>query len=326
MLVEDINAMRAPQSLPELPETCFRRNAGHRYVSARSCTQPAQRAWTTGLPRRLRHLYQVGLLGGIRGHADPVHLRLMQRAAERMLGLTGGGAAGEYWWLLGGVLEVLPGARCCRGVRACGALSRADAMFRDYLRHPARRDELVSPQLREEMLGWWRVPERARAQATSAHAPAWERWHSVTRSSRRNARGCSACPPRAGCDGHRGRGRVPYHARGTRGTGRPGRGPCRALDGVRDALARVQERLQAGGLPGAALLLAREMETLGTRRADGAALGKDELLNLADAIVQTEASLGAFVRSQRGAGGGAQRGAAALAAPARRAISPTRRS
>ena len=318
VLVEDINAMRALQSLPELPETCFLPQCR---APVCQCPElhPAGAACVAdeGLPRRLRHLYQVGLLGVIRGHADPVHLRLMQRAAERMLGLTGGGAAGEYWWLLGGVLEGFAGGTLLPGRSRLRALSRADAMFRDYLRHPARRDELVSPQLREEMLGLVaRAGEGTRASDIRARAGlgAVALGDAQLEEERARLLGVStealdAMVTAVGAEFRTTREALEELAA-------QGEVRAAALDGVRDALARVQERLQAGGLPGAALLLAREMETLGTRRADGAALGKDELLNLADAIVQTEASLGAFVRSQRGAGGGAQRGAAALAAPA----------
>ncbi|HQY70196.1 MAG TPA: hypothetical protein PLW13_07200 [Pseudomonadales bacterium] len=316
VLLEDINAMRALQSLPEFPETCFLPQCR---ASACQCPvlQPAGVAQVLdeGLPRRLRHLYQVGLLGVIRGHTDPVHLRLMQRAAERMLGLTGGGAAGEYWWLLGGVLEGFAGGALLPGRSRLRALSRADAMFRDYLRHPERRDEPVSPELREEMLGLVaRAGEGMRASDIRARTGmgAVALGDAQLEEERARLLGVSTEALDAMVTA------VGAEFRATREAleelAAHGEVRAAALDGVRDALARVQERLQAGGLRGAALLLAREMDTLDTRRADGAALGKDELLNLADAIVQTEASLGAFVRSQRGAG--AQRSAAALAAPA----------
>ena len=317
VLLEDINAMRALQSLPEFPETCFLPQCR---ASACQCPvlQPAGVAQVLdeGLPRRLRQLYQVGLLGVIRGHTDPVHLRLMQRAAERMLGLTGGGAAGEYWWLLGGVLEGFAGGALLPGRSRLRALSRADAMFRDYLRHPERRDEPVSPELREEMLGLVaRAGEGMRASDIRARTGmgAVALGDAQLEEERARLLGVSTEALDAMVTA------VGAEFRATREAleelAAHGEVRAAALDGVRDALARVQERLQAGGLRGAALLLAREMDTLDTRRADGAALGKDELLNLADAIVQTEASLGAFVRSQRGAG--AQRArAAALATPA----------
>lgn len=317
VLLEDINAMRALQSLPELPETCFLPQCR---ASACQCPvlQPAgaARAADEGLPRRLRHLYQVGLLGVIRGHTDPVHLRLMQRAAERMLGLTGGGAAGEYWWLLGGVLEGFAGGALLPGRARLRALSRADAMFRDYLRHPALRDELVSPELREEMLGLVaRAGEGVRASDIRARAGigAVALGDAQLEEERARLLGVStealdAMVTAVGAEFRATREELEELAA-------QGEVRAAALGGVRDALARVHERLQAGGLPGAALLLAREMDTLDTRRTDGAALGKEDLLNLADAIVQAEASLGAFVRSQRGAG--AQRArAAAPATPA----------
>ena len=315
LLLEDINAMRALQSLPALAETFFQPECG-----ATACQCPVQpagqaRAADDGLPRRLRHLYQVGLLGVIRGHTDPIHLRLMQRAAERMLDLTGGGAAGEYWWLLRGVLEGFADGALLPGRARLRALSRGDAMFRDYLRHPGLRDELVSPELREEMLGLVaRAGDGARASEIRARAGMIAVVLDDAQLEEERARllGVSTEALEAMVAA------IEAEFRGTREELEQLAGQdevrAAALGGVRDALARVQAQVQAGGLPGAAVLLGREVETLDSRRADGALLGKDDLLNVADAIVQTEAALGAFVRSQRGTG--AQRNAAASAAPA----------
>jgi hypothetical protein len=315
LLLEDINAMRALQSLPALPETFFLPEC---QASACQCPlQPAggARAGDDGLPRRLRHLYQVGLLGVIRGHTDPIHLRLKQRAAERMLVLTGGGAAGEYWWLLGGVIEGFANGTLVPGRARLRALSRGDAMFRDYLRHPDVRGEPVSPQLREEMLGLLaRAGDGARASEIRARAGMTAVVLNDAQLAEERARllgvsteALDAMVAAIGAEFRSTREELEQLA---------GQDEVRAakLGGVRDALARVQAQLEAGGLPGAALLLGREVETLDSRRADGAPLDKDDLLNLADAIVQTEAALGAFVRSQHGAG--AQRNSAASAAPA----------
>ena len=252
VLLEDINAMRTLQSLPALPETCFLPECRG---SACQCPvlQPAgdARVADDGLPRRLRHLYQVGLLGGIRGHTDPVHLRLMQRAAERMHGLTGGGAAGEYWWLLGGVLEGFAGGALLPGRARLRALSRADAMFRDYLRHPELRDELVSPELREEMLGLVaRAGDGVRASEIRARAgmSALALGDAQLEAERARLLGVStealdAMVAAVGAEFRATREELEELA---------GRDEVRAaaLGGVRDALARVQERLEAGGLPG----------------------------------------------------------------------------
>jgi hypothetical protein len=316
LLLEDINAMRALQSRPALPETFFQPEC-----SAATCQCPVQpageaRAADDGLPRRLRHLYQVGLLGVIRGNTDPIHLRLMQRAAERMLGLTGGGAAGEYWWLLGGVLEGFAGGALLPGRERLRALSRGDAMFRDYLRHPDQREELLSPQQREQMLGLVaRAGDGVRARQIRAcagiDAPALGDAQIAEERARLLGVSTEAVDAMVAA--------IEAEFRTTREEleelAAQGDVSATALGGVRDALERVRERLDTGGLPGAAALLGREVQTLDARRADGARLGKDELLNVADAIVQTEAALAGFARSQRG-GAGAHRAATPGAVPA----------
>ena len=311
LLLEDINAMRALQSLPALTETGFQPEC-----ATAACHCPAQasgpaRAADADLPRRLRHLYQVGLLGVIRGHGDPIHLRLMQRAAERMLGLTGGGAAGEYWWLLGGVLDGFATGALLPGRARLRALSRGDTVFRDFLRHPEQRGAPLSPQWREEMLGLVsRAGDGARASEIRALAgiPA-ALGDAELAQERERLLGVSQEAVEAMVAAVQGEFRTARDE--LEELAAKGDVPAHALGGVRETLARVQERLASGGLPGAAALLGREVEALDRVRAGGAALGKDGLLDVADAIVQTEAALAACVRDQGGSA--ARRGAPASA-------------
>ena len=312
LLLEEINAMRALQSLPALPETGFQPEC-----ATAVCHCPAQdpgpaRAADADLPRRLRHLYQVGLLGVIRGHGDPIHLRLMQRAAERMLGLTGGGAAGEYWWLLGGVLDGFAGGALLPGRERLRALSRGDAVFRDLVRHPQQRSAPLSPQSREEMLGLVsRAGDGARASEIRALAgiPA-ALGDAELAQERARLLGVSQESVEAMVAAVQGEFRIARDE--LEELAAMGDVPADALGGVREVLARVQQRLESGGLPGAAALLGREVATLDRVSAGGAALGKDGLLDVADAIVQTEAALAACLRNQGGSA--ARRDAPASAA------------
>ncbi|ASK33936.1 Hpt domain-containing protein [Alloalcanivorax mobilis] len=57
--------------------------------------------------RRLRHMYQVGLLGLLRGQNRDAHLRLMARALERVDGLSGAGANSRFWWVARAATETL---------------------------------------------------------------------------------------------------------------------------------------------------------------------------------------------------------------------------
>ena len=55
--------------------------------------------------KRLRHMYQVGLLGVIRESQTQLHLRLMTRALQRLCGLLEPGPAQRFWLLASAVLD-----------------------------------------------------------------------------------------------------------------------------------------------------------------------------------------------------------------------------
>jgi hypothetical protein len=56
--------------------------------------------------RRLRHMFQVGLLGVVRDENPQVNLRMMVRAIERLAQLTGDVPLAQLWWVSLAVLEV----------------------------------------------------------------------------------------------------------------------------------------------------------------------------------------------------------------------------
>lgn len=55
--------------------------------------------------KRLRHMYQVGLLGVIRESQVELHIRLMTRALQRLCGLISPGPAQRFWLLASAVLD-----------------------------------------------------------------------------------------------------------------------------------------------------------------------------------------------------------------------------
>lgn len=55
--------------------------------------------------KRLRHMYQVGLLGVIRESQVELHIRLMTRALQRLCGLINPGPAQRFWLLASAVLD-----------------------------------------------------------------------------------------------------------------------------------------------------------------------------------------------------------------------------
>lgn len=59
------------------------------------------------LGRRLRHMYQIGLLGVLRGQNSTVSLKLMARALNRIDRLCGNAPMGRLWWIGRAMLEAL---------------------------------------------------------------------------------------------------------------------------------------------------------------------------------------------------------------------------
>ncbi len=150
LLRPEHDALCARGGLEALPEDCFLPQP-----VASGCRCPARAPLADAvadLPRRLRHLYQLGLLAVVRGRFDPVHVQMMRRACDRMLALTGGGAAGERWWLLGGVLEgVASGALRATPARI-RALSTGDGWLRTRVRDAGRGDEALDATQRSALL------------------------------------------------------------------------------------------------------------------------------------------------------------------------------
>lgn len=61
--------------------------------------------------RRLRHMYQVGLLGLLRGQNRDAHLKLMARALQRVDKLCGDCALSRFWWVARAATESLAADR-----------------------------------------------------------------------------------------------------------------------------------------------------------------------------------------------------------------------
>ena len=59
------------------------------------------------LSRRLRHMYQLGLLGILRGQNSSANLKMMARALERIDRLCGPVAISRMWWVARGALEAM---------------------------------------------------------------------------------------------------------------------------------------------------------------------------------------------------------------------------
>lgn len=107
LLVPAVNALRLSTGKSPVPESAFF-----------PCDINAKRPGEGGdalesdaeigrLARRLRQMYQVGLLGVLKGDNVTTNLRLMDRALERVDKLGGGTPMGRLWWAARGALRAL---------------------------------------------------------------------------------------------------------------------------------------------------------------------------------------------------------------------------
>lgn len=107
LLVPAINALRVASGRPPVPESAFF-----------PCDLQAKRPGEGGdaleddaevarLGKRLRQMYQVALLGVLRGDNTVVNLRMMDRALERIDKIGGATPMGRLWWAARGALRTL---------------------------------------------------------------------------------------------------------------------------------------------------------------------------------------------------------------------------
>ncbi|MFZ5723023.1 MAG: hypothetical protein ACOY33_05120 [Pseudomonadota bacterium] len=107
LLVPALNALRATTGKQPVPESAFfpcdinGRRPGEGSDALESDAEIAR------LTRRLRQMYQVGLLGVLRGDNVATNLKMMDRALERVDKLGGGTPAGRLWWTARGALRAL---------------------------------------------------------------------------------------------------------------------------------------------------------------------------------------------------------------------------
>jgi hypothetical protein len=144
VMVGGLNELRRAAGKPLVQESHFFAVdlARDRFpAAAASKTAPGDIA---RLSRRLRHMYQIGLLGLLRGQNNMVSLKLMARAVGRIDKLCGPAPIGRLWWV---------------------GRALIDAMILDQMAITAARKALLSQYDRQIKL---LVQEGARALATDA--------------------------------------------------------------------------------------------------------------------------------------------------------------
>lgn len=107
LLVPYINELRQLTQKPLISESHFLQvnlNANYKAKSAGSAMSAND---LSSLVRRLRHMFQVGLLNALQGKQVPSALGIMQRALERLEIISGDRALTRQWWVGAAALEAL---------------------------------------------------------------------------------------------------------------------------------------------------------------------------------------------------------------------------
>lgn len=107
LLVPHINELRQLVHKPSISESHFFSvtfNAAYKPKSAGSAMSASE---LSALVRRLRHMFQVGLLNALQGKQVPSALGVMQRALERLEIISGDRPVTRLWWVGAAALEAL---------------------------------------------------------------------------------------------------------------------------------------------------------------------------------------------------------------------------
>lgn len=106
LLLPAINQVRAALKQPALPEGAFvrLRQLPAAPAAGRLELAPAQ---LNALVRRIRLMYQTGLIAVLRDQADVPHYRMMIRACERAQQVCGQRPLGLLWWVAAAAFEAL---------------------------------------------------------------------------------------------------------------------------------------------------------------------------------------------------------------------------
>ncbi|QLC72465.1 ferrous iron transporter B [Pseudomonas sp. LPB0260] len=148
LLLPAINDLRQAGGQPGLPESFFfsvrlDQQRPHRDAPALDAAARAVEA------KRLRHMYQVGLLGFIREQNPKASLKLMARAMNRLDGLYGGEPRGRLCWIAAAALEAQVDGRMLARKSRKQLFSRVDRELKSML---ANEQHETSRSLLKELL------------------------------------------------------------------------------------------------------------------------------------------------------------------------------
>lgn len=107
LLIPYINELRLARKVPAIPESYYYNFEPTSVARKSAASTPTPDEELPGLVRRLRHMYQTGLLKVLKGAQVKSSLGIMARAFERLEGVSAGAPMGNLWWLGGALLNVI---------------------------------------------------------------------------------------------------------------------------------------------------------------------------------------------------------------------------
>ena len=107
LLVPTINEMRSLSRKNLIPESTFFTVSEQPERPPKTSGEPADHGKLEEMSRRLRHMYQVGMLGVFKGENLTTNVKLMERALSRIDALSGDSPLAKLWWLGRGVMDAL---------------------------------------------------------------------------------------------------------------------------------------------------------------------------------------------------------------------------
>lgn len=105
LLIPHINELRQARRAPLLPESYY--FAFEPLKVSRAAVSPQTQENLTVLVRRLRHMYQAGLLKVLQGSQIKPSFGMMCRALERLESVCGSTPLGNLWWLANSSLSAI---------------------------------------------------------------------------------------------------------------------------------------------------------------------------------------------------------------------------
>jgi hypothetical protein len=153
LLIPHINELRQLRKAPPLPESYFYTLEPEPIYSGKGQSSTVLGEDLPPLVRRLRHMYQVGLVNLLQNKQQRASLGMMGRAMERLESISHGRPRAGLWWVAAAMFEALRAANMDIGVGRKRLFSALDRHIKQLQSAgPEGLEQPPEPSLLKEML------------------------------------------------------------------------------------------------------------------------------------------------------------------------------